>query len=232
MKGMKKVWKLLIGAVLGIGALVLITTVVRNLAFRSSPLSNHMTVEEVESLGITVGYIETSEEWTDDVYDSFCKEQKSGAKECGNIFVGIPTGNIYFNRGTILEEVTVEQVIEGNCKYDTIWIRNGLNCTLRYEDGGVFLKGMDRSFMQKDCKYLLFCDSSPTNKYSDKKVYTETEFMWHGCYNITRNSDYVMEEGENQYNPRIEFYTTSQRTLDVFNQAKSKLMKKYLGENE
>ena len=202
----------------------------RNIAFPSSPISNTMTLEELQKMEIQVGYVETSETWTDEVYDAYYNNQIEGSKEAGCILIGVPTGNLYFNRGTILQEVLVEQVIRGTCKYEKIWLQNGLRSTLVYEEEHVTLKGMDRSFMQEDCKYLLFCDPIATNKYSDRKVYTEADAMWFGCYNLTRDCDVIMGENENAYNPDIEFYTSSEKTMQYYNEAKRALVEMYCGE--
>lgn len=202
---------------------------IKTIAFPASPLSNTMTLEELQKMEIQVGYVETSETWTDEVYDAYYNNQIEGSKEAGCILIAIPTGNLYFNRGTILQEVLVEQVIRGTCKYEKIWLQNGLRSTLVYEDEHVTLKGMDRSFMQEDCKYLLFCDSLATNKYSDRKVYTETDAMWFGCYNLTRDCAIVMGENENTYRSEIEFYTSSEKNMQYYNEAKRALIEMYCG---
>lgn len=211
------------------GSIILVgdSPFVKKMAFPSCPITNSMTLDEVQKLDLRVKNIETSEGWTSEWYDSFCDEQMAGAKQCANILVGKPTGNIYFNKGTILQEVVVQEVLKGKCKYKKIWLQNGYLSTLEYEKGKVMISGMDRSFMQEDATYLLFCDSLATNRYSDKKVYTETEGMWFGCYSLTRSSDIVMEEGNNKYNEEIEFYTSSEKTIEYYNKAKQMLIEKY-----
>lgn len=204
--------------------------IIRTIAFPTSPLSNTMTLKELQKMDIEVMYIESSESWTSEVYDKFCEEQIAGSKQCSSILVGVPTGNIYFNKGTILQEISVKQVVKGKCNYEKIWLQNGLLSTFIYEDETVKLRGMDRSFMQEDCEYLLFCDPIATNKYSDKKVYTEADSMWFGCYNLTRDCDIVMKENENMYRSDIEFYTTSEKTIQYYNKAKRMLIDMYCEE--
>ena len=206
------------------------SVILKNIAFQDSPLSNHMTLEDLQTMNIRVSYIEDSEDWTDEWYDMYCDSQIEGAKTCEYILVGKPTGNIYFNRGTILQEIYVEYVIKGDCTYQKIWIQNGLKSTLKYKKGEVILSGMDRSLMQQDCEYLLFCDAMSANEYSDKKVYTEADAMWFGCYNLSRDSNIVMKQNEDLYNSQIEFYTSSDRTLELYNNTKHKLINKYIYE--
>lgn len=200
---------------------------IKKIAFSSCPLSNHTTLEELNQMNLQVEYVEDSASWTSEVYDSFTDNEVAGAKECSCILVGKPTGNIYFNRGTVLQEVYVTKVIKGSCKYKKIWIQNGLKSTLTYDKGTVLIKGMDRSFMQEECEYLLFCNPIATNQYSDKKVYTEAEGMWFGCYNLTRDSNIIVEGNDNTYNPQVEFYTTKEKTIECYNQAKRKLIEMY-----
>lgn len=219
--------KYVLGGLASVLVIAVLAVIIRNMAFPACPITNNMTLKELSKLDIRVAYIEDSKSWTDEVYDSFCENELSGAKECSNILVGRPTGNIYFNRGTILQEVFVRKVIKGSCKYEKIWLQNGLQSTLEYDSDKVILSGMDRSFMQEDCDYLLFCSSSAVNKYSDKKVYTEASGMWFGCYNITRDSEIVMEANENKYNSQIEFYTSSKRTMQCYNKTKGKLLEIY-----
>lgn len=204
-----------------------ITIVLGNIAFKKSPLENSMTLQELQNMEIQVDYIEDSKDWTDEWYNSFVNDQLLAAEECGNILIVKPTGNIYFNRGLILQEAEVLNVLKGGCTYETIWLRNGLRSTLEYENDRVILKGMDRSFMQEDCEYLFFCDALSTNEYSEKKVYIESDAMWFGCYNLTRDNIIAMEEGNNTYNPLIEFYTSSERTAKCYSEAKRMLIGKY-----
>ncbi len=223
----KKKYKQVLIVLLSISIAVVVIIAIRNIAFQSCPLSNNITLDDLQEMDIQVEYIEDSKSWTSEVYDSFCDDQIAGSKKCSCVLIGVPTGNIYFNRGTILQELYVEQVIKGECKYEKIWLQNGLLSTLTYDEDSIILKGMDRSFMQEDCKYLLFCDPIATNEYSEKKVYTEADAMWFGCYNLTRDCDIVMEENQNEYNSEIEFYTSSEKTVSYYNEAKRKLIEMY-----
>lgn len=212
----------------GIAVLLLLAVIVRIIAFPTCPLSANMTLDELNKMNLKVGYIEDSASWTSEVYETFCDNEIAGAKECDSILVGEPTGKIYFNRGTILQEVLVEEIIRGNCPYEKIWLQNGLKSTLLYDEDAVVIDGMDRSFMQKGCEYMLFCTPSATNKHSDKKVYTEADGMWFGCYNLSRDSDIVMKDNQNEYNPQIEFYTSSEKTMQCYNKTKKKLIELYI----
>lgn len=223
-----KTLKYIFCIVIGLFFLIGIVLTIRHRAFRNCSLSNYMRLDELQKLDLKVDYIETSEDWTDEWYNSFSDRQLLGAEECKCIIVANPTGEIYFNRGSILQEVYVKNVIKGECSYGKIWIQNGLNSTMEYKDGVVTICGMDRSFMQKDCEYLLFCDEMTANDFSNKKVYNEAEGMWFGCYNLTRDYNKAMNRGENKYNPEIEFYTYSLKTILCYNDAKHKLIDKYV----
>ena len=203
---------------------------IRNIAFQNAPCKNEMTLEELQSKSIKVKYVETGENWTEEMYTNFSKEQLEASKECSYIFKVIPTGNIYFNAGIILQEVTVEDVIRGKCEYETIWIHNGLRTTMKYNGKNIILLGMDRSFMQEDCEYLLFCDSLPTNKYSNKKVFHEAEEMWMGCYNVTRDCEETVQKKLADYNAKIEFYSNSEKIISCYNEAKDVLIQEYIKE--
>lgn len=165
----------------------------RDKIFETSPLKNEMTLNELQSMQIQVEYIEDSKGWTDEWYNSFVNDQLSAAEESENILIVKPTGNIYFNKGLILQEAKVLDVLEG------------------------------------DCKYLLFCDELSTNAYSKKKVYVEPDAMWFGCYNLTRDNIIAMKEDDNTYNPLIEFYTSSERTAEIYRETKKQLIEKYYG---
>lgn len=214
---------LLIGIILSGGVILLL----KHFAFPSSPISNNMSLKKLQQMDLRVTNIETSEGWSEEGYDLFCEQQLEGAESCANIVIGKPTDNIYFNRGTILQEVSVLEVLRGKCKYKKIWVQNGLLSTIKFDEGKVLVTGMDRSFMQEDCTYLLFIDSLRTNKYSTKKVYTETDKMWFGCYNLERDCDVIMSGDDDKYNEEIEFYTMSERIMKCYNQAKRKLIETY-----
>lgn len=215
--------------VIGVAICFISVVLLRDKIFETSPLKNEMTLNELQSMQIQVEYIEDSKGWTDEWYNSFVNDQLSAAEESENILIVKPTGNIYFNKGLILQEAKVLDVLEGDCQYELVWLRNGLRSTLEYKDGKVVIRGMDRSFMQEDCKYLLFCDELSTNAYSKKKVYVEPDAMWFGCYNLTRDNIIAMKEDDNTYNPLIEFYTSSERTAEIYRETKKQLIEKYYG---
>lgn len=209
--------------------MLLFAVIYKSMAFKDSPLSNEMTMKQLSHLNMRVDNVVDESGWDESVFESYTDNQLAGAEECNSILVGKPTGNIYFNKGTILQEVKVENVIRGTCKYEKIWLQNGLRSTLAYDGNDVIIKGMDRNFMQEDCEYLLFCTPSGVNRYSDRKIYTEAEGMWFGCYNLTRDSDILITEDNKRYHPNAEFYTSSQRVLQCYNEAKKKLIQSYIG---
>lgn len=200
----------------------------RNFAFKEALFSNCITVKDLEKCKIKIEYTYDAGNWEQADFDAFVEEQLEGAKDVSNILVVKPTGNIYFNNDIVLEEVNVKTVIKGKCKYNTIWINDGLLNSIRYENEQVVVTGYDRSFMQEDCEYLVFLDELDTNKYSERKVYSETEAMWNGCYNITR--DCVETSGKKMvtYNPDIEYYNNSKELLECYMKAKHSLMEAYM----
>ena len=198
--------------------------------FSDAPISNEMTVDNLQKQSIRVTYVETIKDWDKTSIKEFGAQQLKKSRKCNNIFVVKPTGNIFFNDGLIMQEVRKKKVIKGNKTSDTIWVRNGLHSTLKYDKdkNEVVLSGMNRSFMQTDCEYLLFCEELETNLYSNKKMYTEVDDMWFGCYNITKNSDEIVPVKNAYYNSTIEFYVDDESLLSGFNNAKRKLIDYYL----
>lgn len=197
------------------------------LAFAKAPCKNETTLDELQSNRIKVEYVEDG--WSDEKYESFCSDELMASEECRYIFKARPTGRLYFNQSLILQEVQVEEVLGESCDYETIWIDNGLAATLRYNKENIILSGMNRSFMQEDCEYLLFCEEVGTNSYSKRKVFREMEEgMWTGCYNITRDCETTVELEYPDYNPEIEYYSSNQRVLECYIEAKKALMERYL----
>lgn len=199
----------------------------KTLAFRESKVKNEMTLEELQKLNIKMDYVETIDSWDEKFFSSFCQNQLAAAESCENILKVIPTGNLYINSHLILQEAKVESVIKGKCTYNTIWLQNGLNCTLLDRGEDILLTGISRSFMQEDCEYLIFGEEALTNAFSEKKVYTETEGMWFGCYNLSSNKDTVVKSKEPLYDPNIEFYADNIKIIQCYNKAKKELMDKY-----
>ena len=197
-------------------------------AFKTASIKNTMTLEELQALPIQVKYVEDIESWNEDFFSGFCQEQLDGAEKCGNIFKVTPTGNIYINYQLIMEEAKIESVIKGTCTDKTIWLKNGLAATVEYDGKNVMLDGMDRSFMQKGCEYLVFVEEEKTNPYSERKVYTEQENMWFGCLNITRDSDTVVDGDGARYDVETEFYANDKKIIDCYNETKKVLMEKWL----
>ena len=197
-------------------------------AFRYSEIKQNMTLETLESLPIWVKYVEDGEGWNEAAYKNFCESDLKASEECEDILKVIPTGNLYVNGQLILEEAKVEQVIKGSCRAKTIWLANGLLCTLEYEKDKVILDGMNRSFMQKNCEYLVFVEALSANPYSEKQVYTEYSSMWNCCYNLTWNSTELVNSDGTDYNPKIEFYVANQKVLECYNKTKKLLIEKWI----
>jgi hypothetical protein len=213
-----------------VAVVLLLAIVIKNIAFLNpfSNSANETTLEQLEQFHIKIDYVVDETDWDDSFFESFTDIQLEKAEECGDILIGTPTGNIYFNVGGIYQEVEVEEVIRGNCEYKTIWLHNGLTSTFEYDGDSVILKSMHRNLMQEDCRYLLFCNASAANEYSDRKVYREPDDMWFGCYNLTRDSDILLTEDNREYNPKIEFFTSSERILECYIAAKKKLIENYV----
>lgn len=200
------------------------------IAFRKAPCENEMTLGELQKQSIAVEYVETDESWSDESLSVFCQRQMELAENCNTILKARPTGNIYFNQSVILQEVFVEDVMTGDCPYKKIWLDHGLASTMIYQGNQIILSGMERSFMQEDCEYLLFCDPVETNRYSDRKVYREMDEMWIGCYNITRDCMVPVKKDYPLYDEKIEFYCTSEKLLGCYRDTKKMLLEKYLQE--
>lgn len=198
------------------------------IAFRKAPCENEMILGDLQSQSIAVEYVETDEGWSDESLSEFCQSQMELSDNCSTILRVKPTENIYFNQSVILQEVSVEDVMKGDCPYKKIWLDHGLASSLIYQDNKIILSGMERSLMQEDCEYLLFCDPVETNSYSDRKVYREMDEMWIGCYNITRDCLDTVKKDYPLYDEKIEFYCTSKRLLECYMDTKKALMEKYL----
>ncbi len=212
--------------------ILLLAPFLKQQVFSDAPISNKMTLEELQKQKIRVTYVETMKEWDNASIKAFGEEQLKKAKKCKTVFIVKPTGNLYFNEGLILQEVKIEKIVRGKEMSDTIWVRNGLHSTLTYdkEKGEVELSGMNRSFMQIGCEYLLFCKPFETNQYSKHKIYTEVDDMWFGCYNLTKSSNKTVSLKKAYYDPSIEFYVDDKRLLSAFNEAKKKVME-YIRKN-
>lgn len=220
----------------GLLAFVLLTFLfapyIKGKVFLEAPISNEMTLEELQKQKIRVTYVETIADWDETRIQEFSEKQLKKSKRCRKIFIVKPTGNVYFNDGLTLQEVKIKKMIKGKETSDIIWVRNGLHSTMTYDKkkDEVVLSGMDRSFMQTDCEYLLFCTASETNKYSARKIYTETGKLWFGCYNLTRSSDSIVSSQNAYYDPSIEFYVDDEKVLAAFNESKEKLIQYYVTE--
>lgn len=151
----------------------------------------------------------------------------AAAKECDYVFLVKPTDKIYFNAGVILQQVMIERQFSNEISDEYIWIHNGLRCSLDYKDECIVLSSMDRSFMQEGCEYLVFCEKAPVNKYSKKKVYRETEEMWIGCFNVSKDSIKIVESEMADYDSNIEYYSDGEDILRCYTEAKHQLMKRY-----
>ncbi len=202
--------------------------IARQVGYKNAPISTEMTLEELEKQNIRVQYVDEAEGCTDEYFEDFVQEQIEEAENCPNILLVKPTEQIYFNKDMVLQQVEVKQVIKGKCSYDKVWITNGLSSSLSYNGTDVILSGMERSFMQTDCEYLLFCNASYVNKYSDKKIYSEAENMWIGCFNVTRDCVTTVEGDLCYYNPAIEYYSTNKKLLNSYMETKHSLIDKYL----
>ena len=121
----------------GVLVLVLLTMIlapfIKSQVFSYAPITNEMTLEDLQKQKIQVTYVESIEGWSEKDITQFGKEQLKKSKKCKNVFIVKPTGNIYFNQGLILQEVRINKVIKGKETADTIWVRNGLHSTLHYK---------------------------------------------------------------------------------------------------
>lgn len=85
--------------------------------------------------------------------------------------------------------------------------------------------------MEEDCEYLLFCEATDINKYSDRKVFQEHSGMWLCCYNITRDSDKTVNNeypDYNDYDKNIEYYNSKKEVLEYYIETKNILKDTYL----
>ena len=110
---------------------------------------------------------------------------------------------------------------------DKIWLDNGLKATITQSDDTIIIDGIDRSFMQKNCEYLIFCDYVGINKCSDKKIYREAEDMWIGCFNISRDCTQAIKTDEAVYNPDIDYYNSDKKTLETYIRLRNEIVKNY-----
>jgi hypothetical protein len=202
---------------------IVLAIIVRNTMFKKDSISNYMTLDEVQSKNLTVANYNYKEEFEEEYLDDFAEEVYNNALECENAFIVSPTGNLYVNNEVIMQEAIVEQIIKGQCKYEKIWICSEGSSIERSSDDAYTYKGITYSLMQLENKYLVFCDPSEINDYSDKKIYYINDSLWFSYYNITKDSDKVMDG--RKYDENIEFYTDSEPALKCFNEMKHKIFK-------
>lgn len=209
------------------GIIVVVSIIAHTIAFKESPLKNEMSLSDLQKNHIKVQYIQHSSSWDNTFYEEFESNILNAAKECDYVLLVQPTEKIYFNAGVILQQVKIVRQFSNEISDKYIWIHNGLRCSLNYEDGCIVLSGMERSFMQKECKYLLFCEKAPINKYSKRKVYREAEEMWIGCFNVSRDSVKTVDGEMADYDPDIEYYSDGEDVLKCYMEAKHQLLKIY-----
>ena len=99
--------------------------------------------------------------------------------------------------------------------------------TLYYVDGKVLLKGMQRSFMQKENRYLLFLSARAIYKCFKEKVYEEDDIMWSGCYNIENDCYETVASKNAIYNKNADYFSSNKKMVNAYIEAKHLLMKKY-----
>lgn len=208
------------------GFLIIVSIIAHTIAFNESPLKNEMSLNELQKNEIKVKYIQHSSSMDKKFYEKFVSNILHAAKECNYVFLVKPTDKIYFNAGVILQKVKIIKQFSNQISEEYIWIHNGLRCSLDYEDECIVLSGMDRSFMQENCEYLVFCEKTPVNKYSKKKVYREAEEMWIGCFNVSRDSIKAVKDEMADYDSDIEYYSDGENVLKCYMEAKHQLMKR------
>lgn len=200
---------------------VILAIVVRNNMFEKSHISNYVTLDVLQNEKLMINSYSTEKDFSEEDLARFVECECEVALERENVFVVYPTGNLYVNNSVIMQEVLVEEVIKGQCEYEKIWICSQGSSIIDNGDNTYVYVGLDYSLMQLENKYLVFCIPSEINDYSNKKIYNIDDNLWFSYYNITRDSEMVMED--TLYNENIEFYTDSELVLRYYNSLKEEL---------
>lgn len=186
------------------------------------------TLEQLYDLDIALTSV-----FDDTFYDNFVEYQESYASEVDDsaiVAIVRTTGNIRPYNYSCCQEVTVEQVILGDKSLE--------NKNLHIYDGPKFMTNDDnntleyrsiKNIMQPDHTYLAFFCPAVINEYLKEDVYQFNESFF--CYlDLTNNSSVpITESSSDLRNIRdIEFFTSSQRTLDAMLEIKNIIIEKYL----
>lgn len=195
--------------------------VVRNCLFEEDNINNYMTLEVLQSEKMIVNSYSIEDDFSEEALARFIEDECESVTDAEYAFEVSPTGNLYINNSVIMQEVLVDSIIKGQCEYEKIWICSE-GSTIQYNDDNTYgYIGLDYSLMQRDSSYLVFCIPSEINEYSDKKVYNTDDSFWFSYYNITGDSEKVMEDV--YYDKEMEFYTDSRVVLDGFNELKKEI---------
>lgn len=206
-----------------IAASVIAAFVVRNTFFEENNINNYTTVEMLQKEELIIDNYATEEDFSEEELKIFVESECEAVLDSEYVFKVSPTGNLYFNNSVIMQEVLVDSVIVGQCKNQKIWICCEGSTITDNKNNTYSLIGLDYSLMQPECQYLVFCMPSEINEYSKEKVYHIDDSLWFSYYNITKDSEKMMEN--EYYDKEIEFYTDSEKILGCFNQLKIEIFK-------
>ncbi len=198
---------------------------VRYFCIKESNIETEMSNFSLEDKITKLDYYSDENDFDLDELEQMIKDEVESGKESECIIEAYPTGCTYVNNTVLMQEVEVKEVIKGKCKYKKIWISNNGSTINVDKDGEVILAGFEYGLMKKNNKYLIFCQASEINDWSNKKVYEINDSMWFPYFNLDKNSNKLASNSK--YDREIEFYTDSPIILKFYNSLKKEIIDEF-----
>ncbi len=193
---------------------------------KESGIENEMNNFSLEKQITKLDYYSDESDFDLEELDQMIKDEIENGKESECIVEAYPTGKTYVNNSVLMQEVEVKKVIKGNCESKKVWINNNGATVNVDKNGEAILVGYDYGLMKENNRYLIFCQASEINDWSNKKIYDINDMMWFSYFNLDKNSNELASD--NYYNPNIEFYTGSEVVLEFYNNLKKEIIDKFV----
>lgn len=211
-------------------AIVMIASIIgayifKNTFFEETNIKNDTTIEALQKETVIIENFLTEDDFSKEELETFVERESKTALDSEYVFKVSPTGNLHFNNSVIMQEVLIESVIVGTCNEEKIWICCGGSTIVKNKDNIYSIAGLEYSFMQPEYEYLVFCIPTEVNPYTTEKVYYVDDNLWFSYYNITKDSEKIMESV--YYEKELELYTNSNLLLGYFNELKRKIFEQF-----
>lgn len=191
------------------------------------------TLEQLYEVDVTLEYI-----FEDDAYDNFVENKESHVNDMEDsavVAIVKPTGNIRPYRYTFCQEVSVEQVISGDksLEHKTLQIYDDSKFVTNNDNQNILEYWDIKNVMQSGHSYLAFFSPASINEYLKEDIY---QFSGSFFSYLDLDNDYSVAITEFSVDLRdvrnIEFFSSSQRTLDAMLEIKQVIIDKYLSLTE